>query len=617
MSELWRLSSEILDRITFLLSPDFVLMLCLCGDKRLNALLTMGGGVKTLNFKVRVRPKNVWPILPSYFPLLDQYSYRLYNPQNGAQEGRIQGLSISHLPGNLRYLLLDCVQIPTLLHLPISNNDPSSSTSQLKYCDLASLFPKLKTLILKGDTILEKSIFDVLPTSLTHLDLSPLDHSTQNIVSCLPRNLTYLRLNTKDGLDPQRGTIRTNISKTLENDDQFNEDSSIVFPPGLLTLESNFPWILKTARSMPSSLLRLHIGFDNAVTMEDLRHLPPNLTRLLVRGRVATTEKYSDFSCLPRSLTFIGFPKIRYQMNEQMAASLPPVLKEMPFASWGELNSFATLPRTLESIQLRSLGTKSSACIQTLPPHITQLETLPSTLSAKQVLVLPRTLQSLSVLALAPDSTLHLPLGLEILHLGSTLLPSEMRTLPSSLTRLNLNWPPPSVSEFLGDELEHLRNLKDMRVLAPASANLTPEEAVLMAKLIPKNLKKLSIHRFGETFRNMVLELGQNNHLETMYIYNGVVIPNKELFEAIPRTITDLIIGIEEGFDCTCLSALPPYLTSLKLIGSPTLLKEKDFELLPPTLTTFFLKGDFDRELCIKHLPRHVSSFSGGSNLYL
>jgi hypothetical protein len=622
--QLSSLTSEELTQVMSYLTAGSILKLCMCGNKLFNSLLTTGGGVQMLAFRILAKKRNSWPLFTSNFPRLADFEYHLIENDPSHQETTIIGLTMKCLPSTLRKLTLSFSSLPHLLaSSQIETSTEAYHLHTIPYHDLGALFPQLVSLTLKTGQ-LSFFLFDVLPPQLTHLSLDSVGMLSHRVISKLPRSLTSLKLMTEYANIRDWTNRLHNLSNLIQHplfaksdDNPTSSIQSVQFPPGLIAFVSNMAWANQIVRFLPLSVTNIHLGFYNTYTKSDLEHMPPFLAQLVILGDWKRDE--IDFSSLPPSVTTLFIPSLTHvDLDEAVIRTLPPSLTKGTFTRLSNLpdSVFALLPRRLAEIVDVKFASRSIACILDLPPHLKVLNAGQSIISSEQALALPRTLQSLCASKVASEGIAHLPPTLTSLTLLMTsLIPSEARDLPMSLTCLKWAIAGGDMVGFNGDELDHLANLKEMELVRlNEEQEVSNDASLLLVRLIPKTCTKISFVCIGLRFCDILRGLANHPHLKSIYCSDLKTPYTSDMFKALPRHINQ--IGFTTHFSEPARSTWRGLLSAIGVATSPSF-NESDLRFLPDQITIVYVNArTLDRNLCLQYLPSSVTSF-GSPAVYI
>jgi hypothetical protein len=375
-------------------------------------------------------------------------------------------------------------------------------------------------LSLKTCSIFLATSLDLLPNSLTHIDLQLVNLHDEH-VSGLPRNLLYLRM-------PRVVSIT---------------DAGILeLPQGLTTLMLPKAQGLTTAcvEYLPRTLL--HLALSSAkITPAAIKFLPPNLISMQLGDSFASSLRNEHVIHLPRSLSPISLRDC-LSLSEVSIQDWPQKFYDDPWMfplhlrrsllnryldnfkgshlllpAWGEdalaAETFAHVPRHVFSIHWSGSSLYMSF-VEHLPPQLEKLS-LPNLrmFSDGALARLPRTLLTLNLgsQALTNDGLCGLPPGLTYLSLSNTPAVNDFGVsfLPPTLKTLLI----PKAAELTDDGISRLpRGLTHLDIawckhISDSSIPLLPAQLVDLVltsttqitdaaiKMLPRTLQRVSLPR--------------------------------------------------------------------------------------------------------------------------
>ena len=475
------------------LPPFDLISLWLCGSKRLNA---------TLRYSVR-RWRQLdegailkWPGL--IFELV------------GLQEVTIS----THIGGDLYFHQQDILRLPYTLE--ILNLNTSGSLKWATNLDLSSIFPNLRSLTLDPG-------------------FSASDEEKNASIARLPPNLTSLGIFRRGG----DFVLSTDLPTTLTELHVSGQD----FYDRHIAL-------------LPRSLLALDLGTAVSLTKACIRHLPPNLTRLVLRAIHVSSREFCHLPATLKSLNWSGgqvskattplpagvkeLTVSNLEVSEEVLGALPPGLDKFHCA-WLKTASESRLSSYLSRCTLRSLKLSLTVLsgTQLLPPSLTELDGV----------------------RFSVDTSLH--------------------GLPECLTRLSIQFIRPAhhIGIIGFDHLDVFSSLIGLKYLFLSSLGECQDPVYSFIRL-PPNLESLQIEQ---------------------QVANTNVV-----FRCLPTTLTSLQVPALSNLSIEGIHQLPEAITEL-VLPSDRALSNDDIPLLPRAITSLVLPSNVSlTDACVPHLPRRL-----------
>lgn len=408
-----------------------------------------------------------------------------------------------------------------------------------------------------------------------------MDEARQVVQNLSPtlRDLKLVVLNSPELVAPS-SPFKAPASRS--DDAHMNEDAS-----------SKIQWSLATA--FPQ-LHTLELSHRSYLSLIDVHHLPASLTQLYASPPKNKLERIAFMQALPRRLTSYSSSGV-CDISAECIPYLPP---HLTYLSCGWLSAsdagveisaseIALLPRTLAKTLNCLPSTPSLAKLEAFPPSMTVID-LDGTEGAKSSIdvdfgrLFPH-LAELSTWSMdqfyTPASLRSLPGTVKYLHATIDTDNIELKDWPQSLTQLELVNCTPLDPKLLPPGLLTLRAYESdvfeskLSALPRGLLSLTADCAVCPAAetSFPPTLTKL--HMSTPSYKWTIGTLGADDeweskpeHLDTWTAPppDG---PPKVVscfpIEAIPRTVTELILGCT--IPASKLKALPRSLTRLSLIS--------------------------------------------------
>jgi hypothetical protein len=527
----------------------------MCGNRQLSYQLGPNGGVNELHLDFEPWQNFTWlPVVLMFAKLRSFTCYLKYN----YLEYLVNDVQLDWLSSGLQELALEFPNVfEQLLQPPIdyASKPAEELRSLAKFYDFGAKFPALESLSLSGMSYVFESLFDKLPTNLTHLNVrGQFFEVSEKIVDKLPRTLWHLTLETTARLEREGDT----------------KCSAVNFPPRLEECHLSVSWCISAVPYLPQTIKALSLNnYDISRTPYEWKDLPKELLSL-------TTPVGFRFS--PEWLTWLP-PTIEnlqlgglHAIDESVVKYLPPKLAKTSLKiSKLPSNLFSLLPRTLQVIDDSSSTASQSregSSIDDLPPATTHL-TYRGTIESQSVSKLPHRILHLTTFGLnmdLPDPNLMLlPHGLQMLKVQHGHWSAEATKSLASLPHLNtLHF---SYSHVHQGGHVHLQssNIQTMTISCQAPNGQEIDFSVLP---FPSTLTSLHIEH---TPKEWILKLGNLVELRALVINfasTTTVDATEEFFESLPRTLQVLNCPIGNDLSVECLRKMPPELYYMNLSGS-------------------------------------------------
>jgi hypothetical protein len=512
----------------FLASKD-VTRLWATGNKSLQAILSAKDVVRVLRCSAVQRDGVQWEgrLRMLYrFPFLHFLSVSVRQSNYSLDVPSIK-LDWGELPASLTHLRLYCLNSVALLE-----DQSATSDGDIKYHDIGSILPNLRTLDLSGCRACQIPLQSQIhwPDSLSTLTI-PKGRISHNELAKLSPSLTSL--NISEVYYPAGETELLPLGPNLEKLVVSNRDYRGDYRDDSLSVVGQFtnhfdllPRSLKYFRCtvkgdiptpsmlhLPTTLTILEFpmaGFDvqslsHLVNLQRLtfeaRATGPNVSRFLPRGLVRLAMRHYDHTDddfwigLPRDLTALNILNLstsRHQVTNPVTAEaiphIPPLLQELDLKKIREpLNAEAVAKLSEKVISLRILDIEDDAMAH-LPRSLRSLELNHANLTKEWIVALPPLLGSLhatNATITDPTALSHFPKNLTALmivhHRADRLcvFTDEMASyLPPTLQKLCIRCSNEIGDSFIGalkiPMLGHLELQSDLGAFTDAVIPLLP-----------------------------------------------------------------------------------------------------------------------------------------------
>jgi hypothetical protein len=623
-TKIFCLSADILKDVTILLTAESISKLYFCGNKGLNYMMTVAGGVQELNFLILPWRPLKWPSLPSFFPHLTSLRFEVAeNPHLHP----ISDIDLYSISSQLKKLQL--IYKNGSLDLSIQL-DPEHTNGKIPieiYPNFSDLFPKLEELHIVQRRKIHSRLFRVLPQTLTKLHLhTPLHPIVTQFFNAIPPSLIHLTImtpSTSENILKSRLSILPPLHlSSFESIDE-SKVYQMVFPPNLTRFECNLPNVTEMIENLPKSVTHVEAFSsmpsyarsniqDNNILNPNIR-FPPFL-KTLVLQIPKIIENFNGWG-LPLSLTSLTLSNSVFFMTKTMAKTLPRNLKQFNINNIGNLSdkSIRSLPRNFESLMDFTSTIRSDVYFQSLPPHLISLELIRGHISRKQANFLPLTLTHLSVATMESNAIIHLPPNLKKLQIFITSFTcSEIANFPKSLDSVLLI---ESKSEYCSQSrFKCLSGLKTLRLQANSLFLCHCK-----TNIIPETVTSLDLCSFAFDMVIHRLSLVSNHNLSSLKISKSKLRRRNFSFKDLPKTLLNLDCAtFKDPINASnVFPDLPPNLTRLSLDSkhhNKAYFTYTDLKLLPKSLTVCHLPGSLSSyEKCIKYISPMMKSFTCGS----
>lgn len=395
---LFNVPADVIDAITYFIAGKEVVLLWLCGNKRLMYTMSEMGGVKRLVLRTSgFQHLSRWPAIIPHFKRLEELTldFGRTNLIGGNPDTVWR-----KWPKTIKKFTLGCREAETLWK---------------EIYNIGILFPNLQELELDGWSGFKPEFLDTMPNTFHSLTLRAYRSSDAlPLIDKLPPQMKALCLDACPGVhtDGLRKLPKTNFQTLFIPQSPLQSESLVLLPSTLTSLQVRIDDADIAWRHFPSTLLHLYFagGWDASITVP-AEDLPPKLITLELSY---STFVIDDVSRLPQTLTTLSIDHSK--MPSEALEKLPSGLKKLKIIiqstcfSGDSLIPF--LPRSLLELSIQKRSP-----FYTQPPSTAQVQ-----FTDESIALLPPHLLSLSlkgVNTISGRCFAHLPSGLTTLNLPS------------------------------------------------------------------------------------------------------------------------------------------------------------------------------------------------------
>lgn len=446
MEKLLTLDKTAVRRILFFLEFNELSRLYRTGYEKLAELLDISMPEKVVLQSESRFMYGTWPNSLSQCNGLIGLELRTVSSLVESPETTQQG--ILALPATLRHLILDTPEAELMLQ---EHDDAKLEVLHKRYMtkathadplkhpklvNLASAFPELTTLVVRGGHVFSSHDLCVLPPKLETLDFGLNDLIDDEVFYYIPSTVKHLQLGAGVRLlrEPIRPGEATFFPPELESFWWYRRTPPVGDSPDLSKEQIEaIPRTLKTLHyeglpltaipasmfgSLPPSLTEFEMAYSRtSLNSSDLIAIPPLLTRIELWN---ITKSWKSISVLlPMTLTDLKVSLIdKYHINEFFEFGLPKMLKKLEITTTeGRLPNLEklVLPPLLTSFCHHGTRNTGTTLEGHWPDSLTELRVPGPSSGNSMALTLPSTLRTVSVFEMIDADVPKLPSRLETL----------------------------------------------------------------------------------------------------------------------------------------------------------------------------------------------------------